>query len=143
MKRSSLLQHLFMSWKIKASSAAAVLLGSVLVFLAFRVASGALGAYLTPVILVLGASAGWLLGILLSPYDKDQKARFSRYAMVFLFFACGYFVAKIHRVVDRGLAAEFGPPPLAGFRVIAFGSALLLGLLVTLVYRKYARARRV
>jgi len=131
-----------MNRKIRANSAAAVLLGVALVFLVSRVTSGALDAYITPVILVIGASVGWLLGVLLSPYDKDEKARFSRYAMLALFFTCGYLVAKIHRVVDRGFVSEFGPQPVAGFRVIAFVGALLMGLLVTLVYRRYVRARR-
>ena len=128
-----------MNWKIFGGSTSATVLGGLLVFLAFQITSDPLDSYVTLAILILASCIGWLMGILLSPYDSREKSEFSEYSKAFAAFVSGYAVSKIDKVIESILTPAFVLQPVSGFRVIGFLSMFILGLLVTFIYRKYAR----
>jgi hypothetical protein len=128
-----------MNYKIIASSVLAVALGIALVVLCFRVGQGGEIHSLNIAVLVFAASTGWLAGILLSPYDPKEVSAFPRYAAAVSAFASGYLVSKADRVLEELLKPEFLFSPVAGFRLLAGVSAFAIALIITYVYRAYAK----
>jgi hypothetical protein len=87
----------------------------------------------------MGFAVGWLLGILLSPYSKNEQARFTTYASAFGVFASGYLVGKVDKVLEAIFDPQFILDSVHGFRSLAFATSLILGLIVTFMFRQYAR----
>ena len=128
-----------MNYKIIGSTASCTVLGLALVILCFRVGQSAEVHAMNIAVLVFGASSGWLAGILLSPYDPKEARNFPRYAAAVSAFASGYLVSKVDRVLEELLRPEFLFSPVPGFRLLAGVSAFAITLVVTYVYRAYAR----
>lgn len=126
-----------MNYKLWGSCAAAVLLGLAILILSFFVGAPA-AAPLNVAVIVLGAALGWLLGLLISPYSKREKDSFAIYTSAFGVFASGYLVGKADKVLGTILDPEFLLDTVHGFRTLAFVTALILGLIVTFVFRHYA-----
>jgi hypothetical protein len=87
----------------------------------------------------MGFAVGWLLGILLSPYSNNEQTRFTTYASAFGVFASGYLLGKTDKVLETILDPTFILDSVHGFRLLAFSTALILGLIVTFMFRQYAR----
>lgn len=128
-----------MNYKIIASTISAVALGTALLILCLLVGQGGEVRTLNFAVVVFGASTGWLAGILLSPYDPKEAGTFPRYAAAASAFASGYVVSKADRVLEELLKPEFLFSAVVGFRVLAGVSAFAIALIITYVYRAYAR----
>jgi hypothetical protein len=90
-------------------------------------------------VIVIGFAGGWLLGILISPYTKGERERFTKYATAFGIFASGYLVGKADKFLEEIFSPQFILDSVHGFRMIAFTTALILGVIVTFVFREYAQ----
>ena len=128
-----------MNYKIIGSTAAALVLGITLFGLSFFVGQGTEVRALNLAVLVLGAATGWLVGVLVSPYNVREAQAFPKYAATVSAFASGYLVSKLDRVLEEILKPESLFSPIMGFRVIAGIAAFAIALLITYVYRAYAR----
>lgn len=53
--------------------------------------------------IILGAAAGWVGGILISPYNADEKAAFGELSKLVYGFATGWAVTKIDPMVNQML----------------------------------------
>jgi len=115
-----------------------LVLGTLLVFLTVRMSDTKQDRSVNLVILVLGVCVGWLLGILLSPYDAGEEQRFEQYAGAFSVFASGYLLGKVDRVIGHLLSPEVLLSPLVGFRVASFTCMTIFGMVLTFAIRKYA-----
>ena len=127
-----------MNWKLWGSAIIAALLGAILVALAFLLASSSSDSYISVSILIFGVSIGWLVGAVISPYNEKEEKDFSTYTKALAVFISGYFVAKIDNAVETILSTDFLLHPLSGFRLISFVSALIIAMLVTFIFRRYA-----
>ncbi len=126
------------NWKLWGSSIIASLLGIGLLIVALLIGESASQRYLNLALLILGATTGWLVGTVVSPYTQEEEAKFSAYTKAITVFASGYAVAKIDKAIEVVFAPDFLFQPLVGFRVIAFTSSCILSMLVTFIFRKYA-----
>jgi hypothetical protein len=126
-----------MNWKVIGSTAAAVVLGGTMVVLSFFIGDTTTVVVLNLAILALGFSVGWIIGILISPYDTEESKRFSVFTKAVGVFASGYLVGKIDKLVERILNPDFVLDSIHGFRIIAFLSATIVAMLVTFIYRWY------
>ena len=90
-------------------------------------------------VMVLGVTIGWVIGILASPYGEKEKEHFSTIVKGVTVFFSGYALAKIDPIITALLKPESFLDPIVAFRVVAFLTSLLLALVITFVYRKYAR----
>ena len=126
-----------MNYKIIGGTVTAAILGGALVVLAFYVGQGT-EARAPLLVLVTGASAGWLLGVVVSPYDSRETKAFPKYVGAVSAFVSGYVVSKFDRVLENLLQPEFVTSAIGAFRLLGGLCALLLGLLVTYIYRSYA-----
>ena len=68
----------------------------LLVMLAFRITSkeNEHDVHLNLSLLIFGATLGWLVGILISPYSEGEEKMFATYAGAISAFISGYFIAK-------------------------------------------------
>jgi len=128
-----------MNYKLVCSTAAAFVLSVCLIVLCFFVGDGAEVRALNVAVLVAGASTGWLVGVLISPYDVKEARAFPKYAAAVSAFVSGYLVSKMDRVLEELLEPEFLFSSLAGFRVLAGIASFAIALLIAYVYRAYAR----
>ncbi len=128
-----------MNYKIWGSSAAAAAALAALTVIAFNVTSTPQDRYINLGVLVLGAMIGWVLGIVVTPYDRTESSRFAQVAKIVSVFLSGYLVAKIDPLVTRLLAPELILQPVNGARAVLLLGGLLSGLIVTFVFRTYAR----
>lgn len=128
-----------MNYKIVASTVSAAALGIGLLALCFLVGQGPEVRALNIAVVLFGASTGWLVGILLSPYDPKEASTFPRYAAAASAFASGYLVSKLDRVLEELLKPEFLFSPVPAFRLLAGLSAFATAAITTYVYRTYAQ----
>jgi hypothetical protein len=86
-----------------------------------------------------GLASGWAIGILLSPY-QSEKDRFKEYLRLSAAFLTGYIVSKADRIFELLIDPSRGPlllQPIVAHRILLFATALLLGTVITYVFRKY------
>jgi hypothetical protein len=88
---------------------------------------------------MVGAAIGWLLGVALSPYTKEEKSSFTKYGAAVAAFGSGYLVARTDDLVKQILSSAL--QPVVGFRLALFVTAVLVSMLVTHANRSYATNR--
>jgi len=126
-----------LNWKIISSTTAGVVIGGTMVVLSFCIGDNQTAVVLNLAILCLGFSVGWVIGILISPYDTEESKRFSIYSKAVGVFASGYLVGKIDKLIEHVFDPTFVLDSVRGFRIIAFLSAVIVAMLVTFIYRWY------
>jgi hypothetical protein len=126
-----------MNYKLIGSATTGLVLGGTVTYLSFALGEDFNASALNLLIVVLGLALGWLLGILLSPYSGAEEKKFSEYAKAFGVFASGYLVAKVDKVIEALFQPDFILDSIHGFRVMAFVAALIIGLVVTFIFRRY------
>jgi hypothetical protein len=139
-----------MKWKVicSPSTIAALLLVATMVILSFYMRENNTVINNTVIknnvivlnlaILSLGVSVGWLLGILISPYDRKEATKFYLLTKAVGVFASGYIVGKIDALVGKLFNPDFVLDSIHGFRMIVFFTAAIVVMLFTFIYREYA-----
>jgi D-alanyl-lipoteichoic acid acyltransferase DltB (MBOAT superfamily) len=128
-----------MNWKLIMSTIAAFVLGVTIVILTFYIGDTTTIKVLSLSIIVLGISIGWVIGIIISPYDTSESKQFSIFAKTLATFISGYLIGKIDKFIEEIFKPSFLFDSVNGFRMIAFVSVLLISMLITFIYRTYAR----
>lgn len=95
-------------------------------------------AGLNRLIALLGALAGWAVGILFAPFTDAEKAQFQGIAKVVSAFVAGYLLSKIEMFIKMTLFPDGLFPALNWIRFGIFVSAFLLGALIVFIHRLYA-----
>lgn len=111
----------------------------VLFYLSLRITEKDDDKWVNLAVVVFGLTAGWLLGIFISPYDGEANHFREIGATVTAFFS-GYVLSKIDGTITRLLSAEHVLKGLSGFRIMAGLTALMLALILTYVGRTYIAA---
>jgi hypothetical protein len=128
-----------MNWKIIMSTIAAILLTGTIVILTFFIGDSATARVLNLAVVVFGYSTGWVVGVVISPYSKSESDRFTVLTKAIGAFASGYLVGKLDKLVEQLFRPDFLLESVNGFRMIAFMSTCLVSMIVTFIYRTYAR----
>lgn len=81
---------------------------------------------------LVGTALGWMVGILLAPYEEEQK-RFQRLSKGIAGFLGGYVAAKLDRVFDLLVDKTGGVPLILNLRVVRSLSLAVACLLVASV----------
>jgi hypothetical protein len=127
-----------MNFKLVGTSVIGVGLAGTLAFLCFRFGSSSEDHDLNLAIMVVATIIGWILGVLVSPYDQGEQRQFTSLARVASAFITGYLAAKVNSLIDAILSPQLLLTPLPAFRALLFVGAALLATLGTFVYRRYA-----
>ena len=128
-----------MNYKIIGSTVVALALKLILFVSCFYVSTTPQSIAINISILVAGFSLGWLIAVLATPYGPREESRFSGYWQAISAFVGGYLISKIDGSLASALSWETLQEPVSGFRVVAFSSGFLLSMLLTYVYRSYAK----
>ncbi len=126
-----------MSYKLFGSAVTGVVLGGTVTYFSYSVGDDFKASALNLLIVVLGLSLGWLLGILLSPYSGAEEKKFTEYAKAFSIFASGYLVGKVDKVIEALFQPDFILESVHGFRIMSFLAALIISLVMTFIFRRY------
>jgi hypothetical protein len=96
-----------MNYKLLGSAASGLFLAATVVCLSFSVSSDASSLSVNLLIVILGFAVGWLLGIIIFPYDESEKRTFSEYTKAVGVFISGYAVGKVDKVIDAIFQPDF------------------------------------
>jgi hypothetical protein len=84
---------------------------------------------------IVGTAIGWIVGIIISPYNNEEK-RFSELAKVVYGFLTGYVVSKVDPLLNKLLRKD--EIDTTSLIVIAyFVSSLVLSIALTYITRSY------
>jgi hypothetical protein len=128
-----------LNYKLVVSGVFALLMGGTVIYLAVHFSTEPIESSLNILIVILGLALGWLLGILLSPYDNAEDKKFTMYAKAFGVFASGYLVGKVDKFIEELFNPAFILDSVHGFRVMAFMAALIISMVITFIFRLYDR----
>jgi hypothetical protein len=93
---------------------------------------------LNRLIALLGALAGWAVGMLFAPFSEAEKAQFQGIAKVTSAFIAGYLLSKAEVFIKLTLFPEGPFPTMNWIRVGIFLATFLLGALTVFIHRLYA-----
>ena len=136
-ERNQLLKELFPNAKVGASFASAGVLGIALLAITVLMSPDRRAWAFNGGVLVLGVSAGWLMGIVASPYDASEQKQFFTFGKALSVFASGYLIGKVDKLMERVLSPDFLLSPVVAFHVMIFLSAFLIAFVATFVARRY------
>lgn len=88
-------------------------------------------------ICLLGTLIGWGIGILATPLDNAETARFVTLGQAVSAFLSGYVVSKLDRFLEGALFSKEGVQLVAWQRLGLFAASLLTSLIISFVWRSY------
>jgi hypothetical protein len=127
-----------MNYKLIGSTTSTVILGAPLLVMTFYFGSTPQDHCLNIMLLIVALLLGWVLGILVTPYDGDEQKQFTNFSKAISAFISGFVVAKIDKLVEHILDPTVLADSLALFRLTLFVAGFLLALIITFIYRRYA-----
>jgi hypothetical protein len=126
------------NYRLAASTVSALILGGVLSWCAAQAEPEERVMHIA--VMVLGASLGWIISILASPYGETEQKQFSQIVKDVSVFLSGYALAKIDPIIARILSPDALLSNQTNIvRTLLFLSAFLLSLLLTFEHRQYGR----
>ncbi|TCB58221.1 hypothetical protein [Acinetobacter terrae] len=123
--------------KIYGSSFVFFIFTIALILLAFFSRSEILEQNINILIVLFGLSFGWLIGIIVSPYNSNESIIFTQYTKAFTAFFSGYTIGKLDQITDEVFSPEFIFDPTNGFRLLIFISSFIISMIITFVFRQY------
>jgi hypothetical protein len=123
------------TWKLWASSICCGIWGAILVAISIVVSwpdSDRIATSLS--LLVLGAVSGWLFGVVVSPYNRDERSEFSTYAKYASTAFGGYLAGKADTVLSHVAALD----ALGTVRASGTASAFIITTIIVFAFRRYA-----
>lgn len=93
---------------------------------------------LNRLVALLGALAGWAIGIVFAPFSPEERKQFQGIGKVVSAFVGGYALSKAEHFLKITLFADGTFPQLAWERFGIFLTSFLLGALIVFIHRLYA-----
>lgn len=128
-------------YKLITSAVAGLVIIGTLLYLCFYIAIDKDVLTLNIATLILGIAIGWLIGVLISPYNTDEQTQFLTYTRAISVFVSGYLIAKVDKVVERMLSPDYLFNTITAFRGMSLITAIVVAMLVTFVFRQYHRKK--
>jgi len=122
------------------------IISSNLIALTFGIALTVLAYYLGKadgsysvnfLICLLGATLGWAIGILISPYNVGEQQQFATLLHVTTAFVSGYLVSKFDPLIERFLKRDEVPSSALLQRTALFIVAFVLSATIVFIDRQY------
>jgi hypothetical protein len=109
----------------------------ILIALAWRLGASDNSSPLNFLICLLGATLGWAVGILLTPYTAGEQQQFASLLQAATAFATGYLFSKFDPLLERYLKQDQLPGVAVMQRAALFVVAFLLSTTLVFVNRQY------
>ena len=86
---------------------------------------------------IAGAAFGWIIGILMSPYDNEEK-KFSELAKIGYGFLTGYAVSKVDPFINKLVGMDKTEiDTMSLIMIVYFSSSLVISISLTYISRIY------
>lgn len=116
----------------------------VFVFLtAYKIGKEKQGRWHNFLIVGLGALIGWATGIMASPLDTEEGARFAKFGQLITAFSSGYLISKLDRFLEQSLFNNKEPVIKNWIYAALFCAAFVSTLIPSYVNRSYFHSLRV
>jgi hypothetical protein len=114
----------------------------VIILIAYKLGKEKGDLWQTYLIVGLGALVGWATGILASPLDTEEGARFVKFGQLITAFSSGYLISKLDRFLEQSLFKDKQPVSENWIYVAFFCAAFLSTLIPSYVNRSYFHSLR-
>jgi hypothetical protein len=98
--------------------------------------------YLNLLATLVGASLGWALAVLASPYSETDSTKFTQLTRTISLLGSGYLISKLDKVIEAAFKPEVILEGTVFIRVLLFTTGLLIIGMGTLSSRLYINERR-
>jgi hypothetical protein len=89
-------------------------------------------------ICLFGGILGWVIGIVITPLNKEEKKQFSDYARAVTTLISGYLLGKLESIFRSSLVGKaLGDHESLALQILLFLICFLVGVLFTFISRKY------
>lgn len=112
-------------------------------FIAYKLGKEKLSRWHNFLIVGLGALIGWATGIMASPLDAEEGARFAKFGQLITAFSSGYLISKLDRFLEHSLFKDKEPVVKNWIYVALFCAAFVSSLIPSYVSRSYFHSLRV
>jgi hypothetical protein len=131
---------LFNNYKLLFTAITSFVFGLLLIWLGYRIGEADNVYPVTYIICLAGCIAGWIVGILTTPYDKTDEDKLGRFTKLIGTFLSGYVLGKIDRIIEVFInpQAILNFNPIIGLRMLLFVCFFGLVWIVVFVFRQYA-----
>jgi hypothetical protein len=92
---------------------------------------------LNTMIVLLGLFVGWIVGMVISPYDTQERGDFSTYTKAVSAFVSGYVVAKADALVSRVFSEQTFADSTNALRFLLAATSFVGAIAMTFTYRRY------
>jgi|SRR5689334_19182258 len=124
-------------YNLLATVLSGIIIGSALIFFAYKVGTGKDVYPITFLICIFGYILGWIIALISTPMSKNDEDGISKFSKVVGTFISGYLLSKL----DKVLEAIFNPASLfttiAGPRLLLFACCFGLTFILVFYYRRY------
>ena len=127
-----------LNWKLKSSYIIGATILVVMIIAAFVFPSQKQDSWMGLMLLIAGISAGWVIGIVLSPYTTEEKTKFQSYTKAVASFLSGYVVAHLNDLIKYVMKPEFLGNSLHLSKLILLLAGFCISLVVVYYTRQYA-----
>jgi F0F1-type ATP synthase membrane subunit a len=129
------------TWFQFATAFAAVIVTVVLVWVCYAAGENARERAVNVLVGFFGLAVGWLAGIVLSPFTKEEGALFANYAGAVSAFVTGYAAGKVDDLVKYVLNPQ-NLTKRRAFHGVLFLVTFIVALIVVFEFRYYATLRQ-
>ena len=88
---------------------------------------------------ISGAVLGWIIGIITTPYDNDDKDKIGNFTKTIGAFLSGYVLSKFDKVLEEAFKPKILLTDLVGSRLLLALTCFGLTWIVVFVFRTYTR----
>jgi len=128
-------------WLVISANLLAAVFLSITLWLAFKLGREDGTPHLNLLFCLMGAILGWATGILASPLDTSDAARFVTLGQAASAFLSGYVVSKLDRFLERTLFTADDVRPFAWRRLGLMTSAFLVLFIAVFLNRTYFHSK--
>ena len=126
----------YWNWKIMSTTFVACVVYLSVFFCAYKIGSKEV-IPITYICCISGFVLGWIVGLITSPYDKDDKDRLSGFTKTIGTFLSGYILSKFDKVFDKAVDPKLLLTDLMGARLLLSLCSFGVTWIIVFVYRSY------
>lgn len=127
-----------LNWKLAISYIIGAAILTAMIVAAFVFPPQKQDSWMSLMLLIAGISAGWIIGIVISPYTGGEKTKFESYTKAVAAFLSGYVVAHLNDLIKHITEPKFLGNPLHLFQLILLFAGFCVSLVMVYYTREYA-----
>jgi hypothetical protein len=112
--------------------------GVALLFFAYKIGPGQDVYPVTYIICIAGCILGWVIGMISSPYNEEDKSKLNNFSKLIGTFLSGYILSKFDKVIETIVNPTTLLSQLVGLRVLLFICFFGIMWVVVFAFRRYS-----